>query len=168
MEGGRVMKEFIEKLIGRLEARKKIILSHKIIDAEDESMIFAYNETINIVNELAEKYKSGHFGCNFNGQHEKCNKCELNCKHRNTIWFGIKEEFGKDTNVTSKDDWIPCSERLPEKDMWCLATFESGNVDKIQYLVTNNWGWNGMRGDNKVIAWMPLPAPYKEGVTENE
>lgn len=59
--------------------------------------------------------------------------------------------------------WIACSERLPEKDMWCLAIFENGNVDKIQYLVTNNWGWNGMRGDNKVIAWMPLPAPYQKG-----
>ena len=119
------MKEFKEKLIGRLEARKKIILSHKIIDAEDESMIFAYNETINIVNELAEEYIN--------------------------------------TSTDTSSGWIACRERLPEKDMWCLATFESGNVDKIQYLVTNNWGWNGMRGDNKVIAWMPLPAPYKEG-----
>ena len=59
--------------------------------------------------------------------------------------------------------WIPCSERLPEKDMWCLATFESGNVGTIKYLVTNNWGWNGMRGDNKVIAWQPIPEPYQKG-----
>ena len=59
--------------------------------------------------------------------------------------------------------WIPCSERLPEKDMWCLATFESGNVDKIQYLVTNNWGWNGEVENNRVVAWKPLPEPYQKG-----
>lgn len=58
-----MMKEFVNKLIERLEARKKIILSHKIIDAEDESMIFAYNETINIVNELAEEYNNGWIPC---------------------------------------------------------------------------------------------------------
>lgn len=138
------MKEFIEKLIGRLEEQQAeaenemhrlrsgdytLPCSYDITDIK-EIASESFKESIQIVNELAEEYIN--------------------------------------TSTDTSSGWIACSERLPEKDMWCLATFESGNVDKIQYLVTNNWGWNGMRGDNKVIAWMPLPAPYKEGVTENE
>ena len=61
----------------------------------------------------------------------------------------------------STNGWISCSERLPDKNMWCLATFESGGIDKIQYLITNKWGWNGEFADNRVIAWQPLPKPYK-------
>lgn len=57
------MKKFIEKLIDNIEKRKKIILSHKIIDAEDEAMVLAYNETINIINIIAEKYKDGWIPC---------------------------------------------------------------------------------------------------------
>lgn len=60
-----------------------------------------------------------------------------------------------------KGGWIPCSERLPDKDVWCLATFESGGIDIIQYLSSQKW-WNGEMGDNRVIAWQPLPEPYRQ------
>ena len=55
--------------------------------------------------------------------------------------------------------WIDVKERLPESGVWCLATFENGFVNKIRYL--ERWGWSGELASNKVIAWMPLPAPYK-------
>ena len=51
------MKEFAERLIDSIGKRKEIILSHDVIDAEDEAMVFAYNETINIIKFFAEKYK---------------------------------------------------------------------------------------------------------------
>lgn len=57
------MKEFVERLIDSIEKRKEIILSHDIIDAEDEAMVFAYNETINIIKFFAEKYKDGWIPC---------------------------------------------------------------------------------------------------------
>lgn len=61
-----------------------------------------------IVQEVAEEYKNGHFGCNFNGEHEKCKDCCItNCKKRNTIWFGLD---APDTNVGTK--WIPCKKAL--------------------------------------------------------
>lgn len=123
------MKEFIEKLIKMLEARKKIILSHKIIDAEDESMIFAYNETINIVNQLA-------------------------------------EEFATDINVVSNNGWIPCSERLPEKATTYEVTEEVVVNSKKLYIVEHRiFGTEGewlLPSNRKVIAWMPLPQPFKE------
>ena len=54
--------------------------------------------------------------------------------------------------------WIPCSERLPEERQEILAT-----------TTDNAWGdvviiRNYFKEMHKsVIAWMPLPEPYKEG-----
>lgn len=63
---------------------------------------------IEIVKQEAERCKGGHFGCNSNGEHEKCNGCGLTyCKSRNKIWFGALDD-GTDTNVVS-NGWIPCS-----------------------------------------------------------
>lgn len=61
--------------------------------------------------------------------------------------------------------WIPCSERLPEFEGKYLVTDEAGGItdilvdDFFQY-DDGTWGW--MYSQN-VIAWMPLPEPYKEG-----
>jgi hypothetical protein len=58
--------------------------------------------------------------------------------------------------------WIPCSERLPEGNLYVLVTY------KYQYgLMDIGITWYSER-ENKwcdarpIIAWMPLPAPYKE------
>lgn len=56
------------------------------------------------------------------------------------------------------DGWIPVSERLPDENMWCLVTYQSGEVEKVKYCTTNNWGQN----DECITAWQPLPQPYKE------
>ena len=79
--------------------------------------------------------------------------------------------------VERESDWIPCSERIPEEpkenpvfDGKCLEV----------YLVTTKYGssdqdkvypfrafWNGINFTDgwrilDVIAWMPLPEPYKQ------
>ena len=103
------MKEFVEKLIDRLE--KEIPL---------------YTGKIKrIINELSDEYKS-----NLSG------------------------------NLTG---WIPCSERLPEEkddvlvwkdDMHSIARFNKP---------TKSWYSNDFPFDesDEVIAWQPLPEPYK-------
>lgn len=57
--------------------------------------LVVYREVLEIVNQVAEEYKHGHFGCNFNGQHEKCKDCGLRgeCSHYNTEWFGSNSEI---------------------------------------------------------------------------
>ena len=76
-----------------------------------------------------------------------------------------------------KGGWIPCSERLPETDDDVLCWYEyrimqgtcEGEMKQtygIGYYLKpfNNWGGEVSYGrDCKVIAWMPLPAPYTEG-----
>lgn len=61
--------------------------------------------------------------------------------------------------------WIPCSERLPEKEGHYLCSFEKPNrIDRI-YIDLAYWTggrWYGYAAD-AINAWMPLPVPYKEG-----
>lgn len=71
-------------------------------------------------------------------------------------------------------EWIPCSERLPQDGVDVLVWFEYfryGNYNRlfqttgISYTYDEKWsgfvngqsGWNQLR----VIAWQPLPEPYK-------
>ena len=83
-----------------------------------------------------------------------------------------------------KDGWIPCSERLPEESGYYLVTYHNwsdGNflpkyddtyVRRLHYQISEHFvGWNypknvDDRAENdchkEVIAWQPLPEPYKE------
>lgn len=62
--------------------------------------------------------------------------------------------------------WMPCSERLPEKDELVLATVWDG----VSIAWRNIYGgWESaedMYEKGDVIAWMPLPTPYKGGDAE--
>lgn len=63
-------------------------------------------------------------------------------------------------SVTQK--WIPVSERLPEKSDYCLC------CDKDGYMIigwipkwSKEWCFDDDEVDMDVVAWMPLPQPYK-------
>ena len=66
-----------------------------------------------------------------------------------------------DTNV----GWIPCSERLPEEYGNYLVTTDK-DVD-IGTFNPNKAKWSccdadGFYWTHDILAWMPLPEPYKE------
>ena len=129
------MKEFIDKLIERLEEKAKSDEQRamKADETERISVITAlqamadrYRLAIEIVNQLAEEYKGG---------------------------------------------WIPCSERLPEHMQQCFTTariyFVPDHVDEPNNYIgvelnaySKDYGW---LYNPEVIAWRPLPQPYKEG-----
>ena len=70
--------------------------------------------------------------------------------------------------------WIPCSERLPELDnsysnsKEYLVQWDNGRIDITRYSNVNIFWqnettepyWKGEQY-SKVVAWMPLPEPYK-------
>ena len=64
--------------------------------------------------------------------------------------------------------WIPCSERLPEYDGGTyLVTDYCEQIGRkrihVSYCYMNKDGfWSDVPLGYKVIAWMPLPEPYKE------
>ena len=121
------MKEFIEKLIGRLEEIRllhaDLAQSEKL--TEEEQITHArfcgcFTKAKQIVNELAEEYNNG---------------------------------------------WIPCSERLPEEEDYYLVTKEDDIAYSIDIALWNphyHWSNNGFHKADKVIAWQPLPTPYKK------
>lgn len=67
-----------------------------------------------------------------------------------------------------ENGWIPVSERLPEKNKDVITTVKySGFMGMYgRWLKTafiDGYGeWNGECIGGEVIAWMPLPEPYKE------
>lgn len=59
--------------------------------------------------------------------------------------------------LSNKGEWIPVSERLPEKNTKVyLACCDDGYISSIMY-DSGRWLIN----DTNIIAWMPLPEPYK-------
>ena len=84
----------------------------------------------------------------------------------------VAEEFATDTNVWN-NGWIPCSERLPEEAFGCLVTVMDCNPSTqtdfeniLPYFVGyDGESWNDEDGNEipfEVIAWQPLPEPFKE------
>lgn len=113
------MKEFIEKLIGRLEEH-----SFSLVIDWEKGKYLRKDKAIEIINELAEEYKGG--------------------------WISVKDKLPTETGkylVTVKNltgYWI-----LKNNVFVCDYQFDDFIFQ----------GWE----DNKVIAWQPLPQPYKEG-----
>lgn len=91
------MKELSEKIKERLEEEEGLAEADKARclrktpteHAFAKGYATAMHNAIEIVNQIAEEYKHGHFGCNSNGQHERCVDCGLRgeCSHYNTEWF---------------------------------------------------------------------------------
>lgn len=69
----------------------------------------------------------------------------------------------------SGQQWIPCSERLPEYDaeLYIVTDYcEQINRKRmhLSYCYMNTSGfWSDVPLGYKVLAWMPLPKPYEEG-----
>jgi hypothetical protein len=159
------MNRFIEKLIARFEKESHIkydqLDNGYCFDAEH----FIYtSDAIKIVNELAEEYKDnamieGQYCWQTCGSTEHCKECNRLCN--GSIDYYENYDFMAEEY---KGGWIPCSERLPNEGQIVAVTlgngvvtagFNGGNGGMI--------GFYGMYASNDVIAWQPLPVPYKEG-----
>lgn len=59
-------------------------------------------------------------------------------------------------------EWIPCSERMPNERGWYLITVQGMNRFSDMDYYYGNSEWDDVSSKQKVIAWMPLPKPYRE------
>lgn len=93
---------------------------------------------------------------------KRCEKCaEENRK--------IAEWLKELKRLREQTRWIPVSERLPENPGRYLAYIVNKHDNKLQYIMTCDYQVNGFSNwfpdddcaSDNVIAWMPLPKPYK-------
>nr|DAT70264.1 MAG TPA: Protein of unknown function (DUF551) [Caudoviricetes sp.] len=69
-------------------------------------------------------------------------------------------------NTEKVGEWIPCSERLPDPDTYVLVTYKDFDdsvigVDRYDQDI-HDW----FCFEEGVIAWQPLPEPYREESAE--
>ena len=67
----------------------------------------------------------------------------------------IKMRIGNLSSTQPEQRWIPCSEKLPEARGLYLTTTK----DKVVYC--DYWNEDNFDRTEMVIAWMPLPKPYR-------
>ena len=82
-----------------------------------------------------------------------CERCVFDCLIRNVV---------EALSQPPADQWIPCSERLPEEDGKFLVTNETGGVEIATFHKNTVAGdVFSNRHSRRRNAWMPLPEPYK-------
>lgn len=85
---------------------------------------------------------------------DNCFKLSDECRKR---WFDS-------VALPSAQQWIPCSERLPKVRDWVLCQCRAGIMDVFRLTEDGSWNKNYPHAEYMggfVIAWMPLPAPYR-------
>jgi len=72
----------------------------------------------------------------------------------------LKKVINVINNQPSAQQWIPCSERLPDQNGKYLVV---GRQKAINIIKFDGGRWYGKWG---VVAWMPMPSPYREEVSD--
>ena len=104
---------------------------------------------------------------------EYCNACDL---RQQSYENGFSSGFEQGKNGRSQGRWIPVSERLPEENVcddgyhepseWVLVQARNGHMYTTRYWSRDKKNvWTDLRYPDDIIAWQPLPEPYKEGGT---
>ena len=182
------MKEFVEKLIGRLEEEsdyEPIDYDYCDMCCSDEEHFISTHKAKEIVNQLAEEYNNDivnqlamkyaicltKFGVDIT---EKLETATQNAMALEQAYIRGRQDE-RDRFAKWQDEynngWISCSERLPEKYGEYLCCNEYGEFilgypvakhsDDGFYVETDT------EGLDYVIAWQPLPQPYKENENGN-
>ena len=151
------MKEFIEKLISRLEEYKYSHLAEhdseslehckeKERDCEgNDCFLCVWDKTIEIVTQLAKEHKE----C-----YKPCHECEAYNKEKHYCpkWCKVIKSTVEEIE---QNRWISCEEMLPQEGQKVLCSID-GNIAISRY------GGEGFWVNGKIEAWMPLPKKYEQ------
>lgn len=73
--------------------------------------------------------------------------------------------------VTAAQKWIPCNKRLPEEETDVLICNSKGNIEVSRGSVFDDGTWEWYTSGwhfGEVLAWMPMPEPYKAEMESEE
>ena len=97
---------------------------------------------------------------------------ELN-EHSNEMYGQMKRMIKAAPSVTvesKQGEWIPCEERLPEENGYYLTFMDCGSCEVLHWY--NGWNCYPCASENEieddVLAWMPLPKPWKGADDETD
>ena len=63
----------------------------------------------------------------------------------------------------SRAEWIPVSDRMPEDGQGVIVTVDDNDYEiKVGSCIYSNGRFHSLYNDLTVLAWMPLPKPYRE------
>ena len=154
----------------------------------NKSTQLAFDDAIEIVKQEAEQYQSSEIGFISKTEVltliEEIKRNDDIPKNYGTLLDIMRMIRNMPTVDNTDNGWIPCSERLPEESGYYLVTYHNwsdGNflpkyndtyVRRLHYQISEHFvGWNYPKNvDNRaendchkeVIAWQPLPEPFKE------
>lgn len=91
----------------------------------------------------------------------------LNPEHRENYdgMDEVNEACRMGMEALERTRWIPCSERLPERNGYYLTVDKPENVGA--YVNVHKFSAGTFHGFFPITHWMPLPKPPEEGVNEN-
>ena len=148
------MNEVFEKIVEKLEElHERYINQYGAVGGNH--MAFSVKECMEIVKQEAEQYEECYKGC------EECEAYNKE-KHHCPKFCKVIKETVKEIEE-NHNDWIPCSERLPKygEVVMCSCTNSGITISCITH--------KGVKpsksvrfGQHSVIAWQPLPEPFKE------
>ena len=155
------MKEFVEKLIERLEKELGNTnfekATEEVNDSFYEGLAFAYGDSIRIVNQLAEEYMT----C-----YKSCTECEAYDKERHYCpkFCYIIAETVKEIEE-NHNGWIPVTEKLPEESLNSVIGWDE---HRKRCCFVQYYGGRWVLGNDvesvKITAWRNLPEPYEREV----
>ena len=93
--------------------------------------------------------------CKGNKDKEKC-RCDY---YKKPVVMNVKELAERVAELevmANRYKWVPVTDRLPDERAWLFVCTEYEGIDGDYW---NGVGWT--RYDD-VLAWMPMPEPYKE------
>lgn len=87
----------------------------------------------------------------------------LRANYPDACFEQLREAVDKAIKALEEPKWIPCSERLPEKEVVYILTVHYNDCNFIVFDDFCNYkhGWKRW-SKQEVLAWMPLPKPYRE------
>lgn len=97
-------------------------------------------------------------GTDIDCNYRNCDECNL-CYEQGNMGEQKEALDMAIKSLESQQKWIPVSERLPKETGIYMTTIDYGKLG----LATGQRFYHGSLGweDDCVIAWMPLPQPYK-------
>ena len=88
-------------------------------------------------------------------------ECDINTSIRGAFEKGFRIGVKKGQSAQPEPHWIPCRKKLPEKaGAYLVQALMNGDIFAAR--------WQGSYWNVKtpVVAWMPLPEPYRGGDSE--